>query len=381
MIPLFTREGTQNILAVEHARSMISLIKEEDLSSPLTTYRDAQCGTGLIMLVLAERLMDTLAEAIPNEQDRLSHIFGSQLILGDIDNTQCRIARANLLRAIGCRDFAVDITNQDCFANTEATTYTLGSIDFETTNQFVPFFRNLSEHVIIVTRANKHSYESKKITELSTYWFLGIAQSSVPICIMHFEKHKQRKDIRFTNGTKSVKVTNPTFLPGMDLDGYMYVEEVLKLKLDGYNANYGRIGRKEAKANPGRIPLMFGAGNKEFFGEIIKVSKNIISSQNGLGKIKLITSKNGNRGQKNLIKFAGPEYALGETTLWFEISGEDEFNSINKVWETPCYDRLIKVIKATSPANGVNFWSLVPNIKYVSQVKKIYDKHYKPNNN
>ena len=383
MIPLFNREGTQNILSVEHARHLISLIGEKDLADPTTTYQDVQCGTGLVMLVLAETLMDTLKPAIPDEQRRLAHIFTKQLFLSDIDSTQYRVARANILRAVGDREFAVNVELADCFTVKRKTNYTIGSIDFETTNDFVPYYIQQSDHVIIVTRANKNSYEGRRITDIDTYWFLGLAQSLVPICIMYFKSGKKTSKVNFTNGKKTVTINNPTFLPGRDLDGYLYGNEVLSLGLEGYTAYYGTISRGAVASSPGHVPVIFGAGEKNGgLGEVIKASKKIISERDGLGKNKLVISKNGNRSVKSPIKFAGPEYAVGYTALWVEVKDQSEFAKIDKIWQSePSYDKLIRILKETSPANGTEFWKLIPKIKHLKQVKAIYERHYKSDNN
>lgn len=384
MIPLFSREGTQIILSGERAKCLIDMIDIKDLENPATTYQDVQCGTGFIMLMLAERLMSTLAKAIPDEQDRLKNIFQNQLFLSDIDSTQTRIARANLLRAIGNRTFSINVEQADCFKLQRKTTYTLGSIDFGTTNNFVPFYRNLSEEVIIVTRANKHSYESNRINDIYTYRYLGVSQqSSVPLCIMHFSRTKKTNNVRFTDGVRYVNITNPTFLPGEDLDGYLYASEVLALGLEGYKANYGTLSRETCRASRGSQLVIFGVGTKETdYGQEFRVSKQIVSDKDGLGVHKLVVSKNGNRGQKSIIKYASPDVALGHTTLWIELTDPKDFKKINKVWEKePAYDKLIRILKETSPANGLDFWSSVPNIKNLKQIKQIYAKHYESSNN
>jgi hypothetical protein len=380
MIPLFSREGTQIILSSDRAKCLIDMIDPKDLANPKTTYQDVQCGTGFIMLMLAERLMTALAKAIPNEQDRLKNIFQNQLFLSDIDTTQARIARANLLRAVGNRQATVNVEQADCFKLQRKTTYTLGSIDFGTTNNFVPFYRNLSDEVIIVTRANKHSYESNRIYDIYTYRFLGVSQqSSVPLCIMHFSRTKKTSGVNFTDGVKSVNIAHPSFLPGEDLAGYLYASEVLSQNFKGYKANYGSLSRERCRASKGSQKVIFGVGTKDTdYGEEFRVSKKLVSNKDGIGVNKLVVSKNGNRGQRSIIKYAGPEIALGHTTLWIKVENETEFKEINKVWEKePAYDKLVRILKETSPANGLDFWSSVPQIKYLKQIKKIYAKHYK----
>jgi hypothetical protein len=381
MIPLFSRDGSQSILSAEHTKSIINMIPAKSLSDPATTYQDVQCGTGFIMLSLANRLMETLKKAIPSEQDRLAHIFGQQLFLSDINTTQVRIARANLLKAINNRDFHVNVENLDCFTNTRSTTYTLGSIDFNTTNKFVPYYKKLSENIIIVTRSNKNRYVDSKLNEVYAYKFLGIAKNSTPMCLMHFKTNKKNNDVIFINGDKQITINNPSTIPGEDFAGYQFLEEVLSKGFVGYRAS-GGPERPAALANPGKIPMIFNVGKKGAgFGDIIKVDKSIVTAKTGFGKEKIIVSKTGNRGKKSILKKAGAEYAVGANSYWVEMAEKDADKFI-KVWnEEPCIDKLVCVILETKKCNGVKFWAMIPNIKYLKEVKSIYDKYYKSSSN
>jgi hypothetical protein len=104
-IPHFNRFGAQSITFVEDARKLVAMIPLKDRKNPATTYQDRQCGTGLDALVLAEQLFEDLKDTIPNEQDRLTHIFKNQIFLSDINAIQHRIARANIICAVGDRSF------------------------------------------------------------------------------------------------------------------------------------------------------------------------------------------------------------------------------------------------------------------------------------
>jgi hypothetical protein len=381
-IPLFPSQGTESILNIDCARRIVHYINSVDLSNPTTTYQDAQCGSGLPMLVLADQLMVSLAEAIPDEQERLVHIFSKQLFLSDINPIQVRIARANLLKAIGNREFPINIKQQDCFTNSQQTNYIIGSIDFQTTNRFVPYYRELTDHIVIVTRSNKNRYADNAITEIQEYEYLGANMNSTPICIMHFTRQTDKTSVQFNDKQRTITVNNPKFLPGIDLLGFEYASEIIKQQFRGYTATYGTIGRPLANKNPGTIPIIFGIGKAgDAFRDVIGVDSKIITEKEGLGKNKLVIIKNGNRGNKNCIKFAGPEYGVGETVLWVEVTDEVEFKKFAKVWDEESYDKLIRVIRETSPANGKSFWDHIPNIKYLKEVKRIYERYYKSNNN
>ena len=104
-IKLYDTISNQIMLPEDHVRILIDTIPKKDLQNPSTTYCDPQCGTGSILLVLADILMESLSKAIPNDLDRLTHIFSKQLFGSDIDNTQVKIAHSNLKRAINDNKF------------------------------------------------------------------------------------------------------------------------------------------------------------------------------------------------------------------------------------------------------------------------------------
>lgn len=382
MIPLFNRVGGQSIVGVENSNEIVSMFDIADLKNPATTYQDVQCGTGLVALVLAQKLMETLSDVIPNEHDRLAHIFGKQIHLSDIDSTQTRVARANILRAIGDRTFPVNVRRVDCFDNMLRTDYVFGSIEFKTTNDFVPFYQKLCKQIVIITRPNKNRYTTSSINQLYAYKFLGInLTSSTPMCVMHFKSKKKLDQVIFINQNQKITITNPKFLPGDQLTDYAYAEEVLNQKFEGYCANYGSFYSNAdiIVNNPGKVPLIYNVGTDDTdkFSKVIKVSKKIITENEGVGKHKIVINKNGNRGHKSIIKYAGPEYGTGHNAIWIEVADQKEAEQFKKVWETPCFDKLICTIKETTPANGVEFWNMVPNIKHLEAIQNIYDKYYK----
>ena len=63
----------------EIANRMLDLLPQKLFRDPKTTFLDPACKTGVFLREIAKRLMDGLAEAIPNENRRREHIFKKQL--------------------------------------------------------------------------------------------------------------------------------------------------------------------------------------------------------------------------------------------------------------------------------------------------------------
>ena len=70
----YDSNGSQTIIQEKFAKDAINLLDQTLLNNPTTTYYDPQCGSGTLLIYLAERLMVTLASAIPDEIERIEHI-------------------------------------------------------------------------------------------------------------------------------------------------------------------------------------------------------------------------------------------------------------------------------------------------------------------
>jgi hypothetical protein len=378
-IKLYESQGNQTMLAEQHIRTLLAEINPIDLADPTVTYCDPQCGSGSIMLVLADMLMDALVDAIPDDAARLAHIFTRQIYANDVDSTQARVARSNFKRAVNDKDFPVNVTEQDCFDINNVYSYVISAIDFETTNQFVPKWRRQCGKLIILNRPNKTVYSGRLITEITRYRYIGRTMS-VPTCMMVFDPVKASTLVEFTDGATTILVDTPTSLPGPDLVMYAYAQEIRDADLPGYDAHYGPFVSNDPRVvnNPGRTPLIYQVGAKgDDFLKIIKVSSKILTGKEGVGKHKVVISKNGNTGNQSAVKYAGPTYGTGHNALWIETASQAEANRIIEYWETPAVVKLSLALNATNPANGVGFWKQIPKLDNYNKVKAIYDKYYK----
>jgi hypothetical protein len=390
-IPYFNRSGTQSITFVDDARKLVNMIPLKDRKNPATTYQDRQCGTGLDALVLAEQLNEDLKDIIPNEQDRLTHIFKNQIFLSDFDPIQCRIAVANICRAVGNRDFKPNVEMRDCFNNNFKTTYTFGSIDFDTTNEFIEHYKNLSEHVIVITKSNSHRYVESKLTEINTYQFLRRVKMT-PMCLIHVPKIKKNKKVKFICGKNSSVIDNPKTVPTEDASGFEFVQEVLQKGFEGYRSEAGPEDNKKFNPRSGPVPLVFRdwlddvvsgkklttSFNKQKKVKIMMVSKRDVTDKMGYGIPKLMVPKNGNPGRvPNFYYDAKGELACSAQVHWIAMS-KTEFDKLTSaINKEPCYNVLFKSVLIKTHTK--DFWSKIPKISHLKEIQKIYDQYYQSN--
>lgn len=385
-IPYFNRSGTESITVVEDARKLVATIPLKDRKNPDTTYQDRQCGTGLDALVLAEQLMTDLKDAIPNESSRLAHIFKNQIFLSDVNPIQARIARANIINAVGDRSFEPNVEGQDCFNVSKNATYTFGSIDFDTTNEFVDHYLNLSDHVIVITKSNSHRYVESKLSEINSYQFLRRVKMT-PMCLIHIPKKKKNKKVTFINGKDKIVINNPITVPTEDSSGLAFVHEVLNQKFEGYKSESGPENNAKLNIQPGNIPLVFknwrdevASGKKiKSSDRIFMINKKSVTEKMGYGIEKLIVPKNGNPGRVPAFHWDDGSLACSAQTPWIAMS-KSEFNKLTvAINNEPCYNTLFKAVLVKTHTK--DFWSKIPKIKYLKEVKKIYDKYYQSSSN
>ena len=375
----YDSNGSQTIIQEKFAKDAIGMLDQKLLKNPKTTYYDPQCGSGTLLIYLAERLMVTLAKAIPDEIERIEHIFSKQLYANDIDSLQVLVCRTNFKKALNNKTFKVNVTQQD-FADTDKEyTVVLSAIDFATTNNFVTKFKATCEHVLVLTRPNKNRYtKPKHINEITKYKFLGITKTSTPICAMYFTPKTHTK-VEFITDTDSVIVDNPSYLPAYDLKTYLFVKELFEQEFDSFDANYGSyyINHEKVVNNPGKVQLIYQVGTAGAgFRKTVGVDKSIITSREGVGVHKVVISKNGNRTIQSVLKYAAPKYGTGHNAIWIQTKDKKEAEEIINYYNSKEIRRLVLSLKETSPANGVGHWAKIPHYKNYKKVQEIYDKHF-----
>jgi len=375
----YDSSGSQTIIEEQFAKNAIDLLDNSLLSDPATTYFDPQCGSGTLLMYLAQRLMSTLSPAIPDEIERIEHIFSNQLYASDIDNLQTLVCKTNFKKALNNKTFNVNVLQQDYIDVQSSHTVVLSAIDFLTTNSFVSKFKETCDHVLVLTRPNKNRYTKKQhIREITKYRFLGVTKTTTPICAMYFTA-KTNNSVEFITDDTSVIVDNPTYLPAFDLKTYMFAKELFEQNFETFTANYGSyyINDKKIINNPGDVQLIYQVGTEGAdFRKTVGVDKSIITPREGVGVHKVVISKNGNRNTKSTLKYASPEYGTGHNAIWIQVEDKQEAEEIINYYNSKEITRLVLSLNETSPANGTGFWSKIPHYKHKEQVKEIYAKHF-----
>lgn len=383
MIPLFDRNGAESITKYSDAVKLVQMMPIEHRQDPNTTYQDSQCGTAFDALVLAEQLMIDLKDAIPDEIDRLNHIFKKQIYLSDISEVQVRIAAANIKRAVNDSSFCPNIEVKDCFENNTTTNYTFGSIDSATANKFVSKHLSLSSNVIVISKSSKNSFLKNKIAQLVAYQFVRRIHNT-PFCILHVSNQVTNKTT-FINNNKKVVVNNPLGVPNEDFDGWLFSQRILEKGFEGYIATQGPE-RPAIVNSAGSVPMVFkpskaalGQGIKlskdRNNGSLVGVSKSAATPETGYGVEKMFVAKSGNAGHIPNFYWDDGSLSCSSQTPWIAMSKE-EFDKLTlAIRNEPCYNTLFKAVFVKTHTK--NFWRKIPKIEHLDQVKEIYNEYYR----
>ncbi len=80
----------------EVANAMLDLLPQELFCDPTTTFLDPGCKSGVFLREIAKRLIDGLADQIPDLQERIDHIFHKQLYGISITELTSLLSRRSL---------------------------------------------------------------------------------------------------------------------------------------------------------------------------------------------------------------------------------------------------------------------------------------------
>ena len=94
----------------------------------------------------------------------------------------------------------------------------------------------------------------------------------------------------------------------------------------------------------------------------------------GYGVEKLIVAKSVNPGRIPNFYWDDGSLACSAQTPWISMT-KKEFDKLTfAIQNEPCYNVLFKAVLIKTATKG--FWSKIPKIKYLKQVKEIYDRYY-----
>lgn len=175
--------------------------------------------------------------------------------------------------------------------------------------------------------------------------------------------------VESTDGNNSTVVKNLKTYPQNDIENWLFAEKVFSLKLPGYNAtNSGGINASTVKTSEDGIPTIFQIGYPDSteFKLVKKVDNSLKDQLVGVGFHKLIVSRIANPYKRSVGKYAGPEYAVGESAMAVLFETKEEAMKAVNYYNS---DKVLKLItgSASRKTNSKSFFSSIPHHMYSDQ--------------
>lgn len=189
------------------------------------------------------------------------------------------------------------------------------------------------------------------------------------LLVVDTENTPETITVESTDGKNTVEVTDMVTYPENDIINWVFSEKVRSLNLPGYTSvNSPKINAKTVPTSDDGIPTIFQVGypDKEEFRLVKKVDKKLKDNLVGIGYHKLVVSRIANPYKRSIGKYAGPEYAIGESAMAVLFETKDEAIKAVEYYNS---DKVLKLItgSASRKTNNKSFFKTIPHHMYSDQ--------------
>jgi hypothetical protein len=232
-------------------------------------------------------------------------------------------------------------------------------------------FRNLgvthaTKFVWMITKTD-HMDNVSHFSDVTYYKHLGgnAFKEQILTCSFLIDKHKKAGDlITIENSTgETVTVPEVKIPPAENLSNWKFASNVVSLRLTTYKAGGGYIGQSKAIKAIGTdgIKCIWRCGpvGGEFEWDLI--DRCHTDRVTGVGEHKIIVSKMTSIGNLGDVKYAGPEFGVGDTCYRVALTSKEECLAAIEYLNSPPVRKLLKGIKTMTASSSNKIWSKIPH--------------------
>ena len=237
--------------------------------------------------------------------------------------------------------------------------------------------RNMAQSMVkgklIIVTPNRDLEDKKYLENIEYYKNLSNTAFDEAIytslLVVDTENKPETITVESTDGKESTVVTDITCIPQNDIENWVFAEKVFSLKLPGYTSVNSRgINANTVKTAEDGIPTIFQVGypdSTEFRLEK-KVDNSLKDELVGVGYHKLIVSRIANPYKRSVGKYAGPEYAVGESAMAVLFETKEEAMKAVEYYNS---NKVLKLISgsASRKTNNKSFFKTIPHHMYSDQ--------------
>ena len=241
---------------------------------------------------------------------------------------------------------------------------------FDYSIQFRKIAQDLIKEQLIAVLPNRDLEDANNLKNISFYKNLSNTAFDEAIytslLIVECNKTPESVTVENTDGTSTTVVEEMNCIPQNDLDKWLFAEKVFALGLHGMNSyNSGGMYANKLKKVPNGIPTIFKVGKLSApdFLLAYDVDPKYKSKLKGLGKHKLVVSRAANPYKVTAGKYAGPEWAVGESVVAVDFDTKEEALEAVEYYNSKKVEKLIEGF-ASRKSNNQQFFSRIPHPKY-----------------
>lgn len=225
--------------------------------------------------------------------------------------------------------------------------------------------KHSNKFVWMITKTD-HMDNVDQFSDVTYYKHLGDKAFKEQILTCSFLIDKNKKDgdpLTIENSAgESVTVTEINIPPADNLSNWEFASKVVQLGLKTYKAGGGYIGQSKAtKVDNDGIKCIWRCGTVGGEFEWDLIDKSHADKVTGIGEHKIIVSKMTSIGNLGDVKYAGPEYGVGDTCYRVALGSKEECLEAIEYLNSAPVRRLLKGIKTMTASSSNKIWSKIPH--------------------
>lgn len=241
--------------------------------------------------------------------------------------------------------------------------------DFGNTPELRRVAEKICKRLTLISDTNHFAQRLDNFNNVEQFENLGrgaFKDAEVTTCISRINPKKDDNKIKIIGGNKSITYEGiPYFVPGNDLDEFIWADSIVKKGLPGFDANCGALYTQDViPPKTDSIPLIFTVGkqNEKEFGRMLECDISQKRDATGYGGYKVAMSKSTAIGKIGALKFAGPEYGCGHNCVSIICKSRKETIDTITYLQSDKVKRLVKVLKGSGVINTKGIFRKIPNL-------------------
>jgi hypothetical protein len=243
--------------------------------------------------------------------------------------------------------------------------------DFGNTPALRKLAESICRNLTMISDTNHFTSRLENFEKVEQFENLGggaFEDAKVSTCIVKINPNKKDHKLKIIGANKDIIYDGiPRFVPGRDVDEFIWADAIVKMNLPGFDANCGDLYTADVlppKKKDDKISLIFtvGKNNETSFGRMLSCDRSQLQDATGYGSHKVVMSKSTSLSKIGPLKYAGPEYGCGHNCVSIICESEQQAKDTIEYLNSDKVKRLVKVLKTSGAINTKGIFRKIPNL-------------------